>query len=117
LSALNMTSAPLPVMAKAVYVGSDQRARSEKPGMFYKSVERGSYVVKGQKLGHVTDYVGREIANICAPQSGIVTFIRPVPSAGVGATLATVALLYGDMPPPYQKPVIGNQAAAPTSQC
>jgi predicted deacylase len=104
LAALNMTSGVVPKMEKLVYVGSDQRVRSDKPGMFYKSVERGSYVVKGQKVGHVTDYVGRDIADILAPQSGIVTFIRPVPSAGVGATLVTVAQLYGETPPPYQKP-------------
>jgi uncharacterized protein len=104
LASLKMTSGVVPKMEKLVYVGSDLRAHSDKPGMFYKSVERGSYVVKGQKVGHVTDYVGREIADIVAPQSGIVTFIRPVPSAGVGATLVTVAQLYGETPPPYQKP-------------
>jgi predicted deacylase len=104
LAALKMTAGVVPTMTKAVYVGSDLRVRSEKPGMFYKSVERGSYVVKGQKVGHLTDYVGREMGDVVAPQSGIVTFIRPVPSAGVGATLATVTLLYGETPPPYKKP-------------
>jgi uncharacterized protein len=104
LASLKMAPGVVPKMDKLVYVGTDQRARSVTPGMFYKSVERGSYVVKGQKVGHITDYVGREIADILAPQTGIVTFIRPVPSAGVGATLVTVTQLYGETPPPYQKP-------------
>jgi predicted deacylase len=104
LASLKMTTGVVPVLEKLVYVGADKRVLSTKPGMFYKSVERGSYVVEGQKVGHVTDYVGREIADIFAPQPGIVTFIRPVPSAGAGATLVTVAQLYGETPPPYHKP-------------
>src|SRR5258708_3434855 len=100
LASLNMTAGVVPKMEKLVYVGNDKRVLSDRPGMFYKSVERGSYVVQGQKVGHVTDYVGREIADILAPQSGIVTFIRPVPSAGVRATLVTVAQLYGETRPP-----------------
>ncbi len=59
LASLNMTAGVVPKMEKLVYVGNDKRVLSDRPGMFYKSVERGSYVVQGQKVGHVTDYVGR----------------------------------------------------------
>jgi predicted deacylase len=104
LTALKMTVRPLGPPPSVVYVGGDQRVRSEKPGMFFKTVERGSYVVKGQKVGSLTDYVGRSAGDVLAPQSGIVTFIRPVPSAGVGATLVTVAQLYGETAPPYKRP-------------
>lgn len=104
LAALNMAPGVVPRLERLVYVGTDKRVQSTKPGMFYKTVERGSYVVQGQKIGHLTDYVGREMGDVLAPQSGIVTFIRPVPSAGMGATLVTVAELYGATPPAYKKP-------------
>ncbi|HEY6220633.1 MAG TPA: succinylglutamate desuccinylase/aspartoacylase family protein, partial [Gemmatimonadaceae bacterium] len=104
LAALKMTSRVVKPLQSVVYVGADQRVRSDKPAMFYKAVERGSYVVKGQKVGWLTDYVGREMGDVVAPQSGVVTFIRPVPSAGAGATLVTVAQLYGESAPAYKKP-------------
>jgi predicted deacylase len=104
LGALKMTSRVVKPLESVVYVGADLRVRPEKPGMFFPAVARGSYVVKGQKVGSMTDYVGRDIGDVVAPQSGVVTFIRPVPSAGAGATLVTVAQLYGEMAPPYKKP-------------
>jgi uncharacterized protein len=86
------------------WVGKDDRVRADSGGMFYATVKRGATVAKGAKVGWITDYVGRSLGDVLAPQSGAVTFIRPVPSLSKGATIVTVAQIYGATPPPYVKP-------------
>jgi predicted deacylase len=66
---------------------------AEQGGMFYASVKRGSYVDKGTKIGFVTDYLGRVIAESRAPEAGVVTFVRAVPSLRKGDTIATVGVV------------------------
>ena len=62
-------------------------------GMFYASVKRGAYVDKGTKVGYVTDYLGTVIADAVAPDAGVVTFVRAVPSLQKGDTIATVGVV------------------------
>lgn len=72
---------------KLVNVASDQN------GIFYASVKRGSYVEKGMKIGFVTDHVGRIINELHAPEAGVVTFIRAVPSLKKGDTIANIGVV------------------------
>jgi predicted deacylase len=105
LARLKMIAAPASPAAKAItYVGNDARVRADSGGMFYAIATRGSTVKKGAKVGMVTDYVGRPLGDILAPQDGVVTFIRGVPSMTKGATLVTVAQNYGKTAPAYVKP-------------
>ena len=105
LARLKMIAAPASAAAKAItYVGNDSRIRADSGGMFYATATRGSSVKKGTKVGYITDYVGRPIGDVLAPQDGVVTFIRGVPSMTKGATLVTVAQNYGKTAPPYAKP-------------
>jgi predicted deacylase len=105
LARLKMIAAPASPAAKSItYVGSDARVRADSGGMFYAIAIRGSIVKKGAKVGSVTDYVGRPLGDILAPQDGIVTFIRGVPSMTKGATLVTIAKSYGKNAPAYVKP-------------
>ena len=62
-------------------------------GMFMPAVKRGSYVDKGTKVGLVTDYLGAVIAESRAPEAGIVTFIRAVPSLQKGDTIAAIGVV------------------------
>src|SRR5437016_4497594 len=43
---------------------------SDLSGIFYPAVKRGTYVQKGMKVGHVTDYLGKTIFEARAPDSG-----------------------------------------------
>ncbi|HEY4659654.1 MAG TPA: succinylglutamate desuccinylase/aspartoacylase family protein [Gemmatimonadaceae bacterium] len=105
LGALKMLVRPTnPAAARVTWVGNDQRVRADSGAMFYAAVARRSRVAKGQKVGYVTDYVGRSLGDVLAPQAGVVTFIRGVPSLSRGATIVTVAEVYGKTPPPYRKP-------------
>jgi len=66
---------------------------SEQTGLFYPLVKRGAYVQAGMKLGYVTDYVGRVIFEARAPESGVVLFIRAVPSMTKGETVASIGVV------------------------
>jgi uncharacterized protein len=93
---------PTPV-AHPVWIANDGRVRAEGPGMFFQTVGQGEYVTKGASVGHTTDYLGRRTGEVLAPLTGIVTFIRGVPSVWKGAALVNVGMVYLD-PPPYKRP-------------
>ena len=65
---------------------------SEVTGIFYPAVKRGSYVQKGMIVGTITDYLGRPLVDARAPESGIVLFIRAVPSMTKGETIANIGV-------------------------
>lgn len=104
LNSLKMVARPTTPAPRVTWVGADQRVRADSGGMFYATATRGSRVEKGAKVGWITDYVGRKMGDVVAPQTGVVTFIRGVPSLSKGATIVTVAQVYGATAPPYIKP-------------
>ncbi len=65
---------------------------SEATGIFYPLVARGTYVEKGMKVGYVTDYLGKTLLEARAPESGVVLFIRAVPSMTKGETIANIGV-------------------------
>lgn len=65
---------------------------SEVTGIFYPLVARGTYVQKGMKVGYVTDYLGKTLLEARAPDSGVVLFIRAVPSMTKGETIANIGV-------------------------
>jgi predicted deacylase len=71
---------------------------SEQNGIFYPSVRRGTYVEKGMKIGQVTDHVARIIDEVRAPEAGVITFIRAVPSLKKGDTIANVGVVKRNAP-------------------
>ena len=66
---------------------------SEAAGIFTPLVTRGMYVQKGMKVGFVTDYVGRMLFEARAPESGVILYIRAVPSLNKGDTIASVGVV------------------------
>jgi predicted deacylase len=63
---------------------------SDKDGIFYPAVQRGTYVEQGMKVGYVTDYFGNTISEARAPSAGVVLYICSVPSMKKGDTVAYV---------------------------
>lgn len=104
LASLKMIDRVVPPAPMIKWVGHDQRVRADSGGMFYATVARGSRVLKGAKIGYVTDYVGRKTIDVLAPQSGVVSFIRGVPSLAKGSTIVTVVEVFDGAPPPWSKP-------------
>jgi predicted deacylase len=65
---------------------------SDVSGVFYPLVTRGAYVQKGMKIGYVTDYLGTTIFEARAPESGVVLYLRAVPSMTKGETVASIGV-------------------------
>jgi len=62
------------------------------PGIWYPLVKRGTYVSAGMKLGTITDYVGKVIAEPRAPVSGIVLHVNALPSLKKGDNIADLGV-------------------------
>ena len=86
-----MDGAPLTVDAP-VWIERVAGITSEVNGVFYPAVKRGTYVQKGMRVGLVTDYLGKTIFEAKAPDSGVVLFIRAVPSTVKGDTIANIGV-------------------------
>jgi len=86
-----MTGAPT-IVESPVWIERVATMASEATGIFYPLVARGSYVQKGMKVGYITDYLGKTLLEARAPESGVVLFIRAVPSMTKGETIANVGV-------------------------
>jgi len=75
-----------------VWIAQLSTLASEATGIFYPLVRRGSYVAQGMKVGFVTDYVGKSLLEARAPASGIVLYVRAVPSLVKGETLISIGV-------------------------
>jgi len=103
MGALKMLDRAVTPVAHPVWIGNDVRVRADGPGMFFQTVGRGEYVMAGARVGTTTDYLGRPTADVLAPATGVVTFVRGVPSTWKGAALVNVGKVYAE-PPAYEKP-------------
>ena len=90
---LKMLPGPAKAVEHPVWIEKIETVASEQNGIFYPSVRRGTYVEKGMKIGYITDYVGRTISESYAPEAGVITFIRAVPSLTKGSTIANVGVI------------------------
>ena len=63
------------------------------PGIWYPLVNRGTYVSAGMKLGTITDYFGKVIAEPRAPVSGVVLHVNAVPSLKKGDNIADLGVV------------------------
>jgi len=81
------------IIENPVWIDRAIAVPSEQTGIFYPLVKRGTYIQAGMKIGYVTDYVGKVIYEARAPESGIVLFIRAVPSLTKGETVISIGLV------------------------
>ena len=103
LASLKMIDHMFKPLASPTFVTTGSRVSAEGPGMFFARAKRNAIVKEGEIIGETTDYLGRSTATIKAPVTGLVTFIRGVPSMWPGATLANISPVLTAVPP-YKKP-------------
>jgi predicted deacylase len=104
LSSLKMINRPVTKRATPlVFVTTGSRVAAEGAGMFFAKAKRNTIVKEGEVIGETTDYVGRVTGQVKSPATGLITFIRGVPSMWQGATLANVAPVLTTVPA-YKKP-------------
>jgi uncharacterized protein len=80
------------VVESPVWIERVATIASEATGIFYPLVKRGAYVQKGARVGYVTDYLGKTLLDARAPETGVVLFIRAVPSMTKGETIANIGV-------------------------
>jgi uncharacterized protein len=103
LGSMKMIARPVVPLAKVTWITSGSRVQADRGGMFFASVGRDVMVKEGAIVGYTTDYLGRKLADIRSPASGLVTFIRGVPSMWPTATLVNVSPVLPSLPA-YKKP-------------
>ena len=89
---LKMMDGPPSKVEAPVWIERIAGMTSDVTGIFYPLVKRGAYVQKGMKVGYITDYLGRTLVEAQAPESGVVLFIRAVPSMTKGETIANIGV-------------------------
>jgi hypothetical protein len=93
MSYLKMTrGGPAPV-AKPIWIEKVVSIAAEQDGIFYPQVDRDAHVAKGARIGVVRDYWSRPLAEITAPESGVILFVRALPSLKKGDTLANIGVI------------------------
>jgi predicted deacylase len=81
---LGMMDGKIVNTVKRIYLENHSSIRSEVQGMWYPSVKLNDEVKKGQQVGVIRDYFGKDIMQINTNQDGIVTVIRTNPNVNVG---------------------------------
>jgi predicted deacylase len=87
-----LSGAPAPV-DNPVWIDHLADVAADQGGIFYPLVKRGAYVNAGAKVGYVTDYVGKTLFEARAKESGVLLYVRAVPSINKGDTVASVGVV------------------------
>jgi predicted deacylase len=87
-----LPGAPAPV-DHPVWIDHLADVTADQSGILYPLVKRGAYVSVGMKLGYVTDYVGKPLFDARAKESGVVLYVRAVPTINRGETIASVGVI------------------------
>jgi uncharacterized protein len=67
-------------------------------GIWYPLVKRGTFVSAGMKLGYVTDFFGKVIAEPHAPFSGVLLHLNALPSLKKGDNIANIGQVASHAP-------------------
>lgn len=73
-----------------VWIDRYEVVYSNHDGLFYPLTEMGTYVIRGQKVGYITDFLGNVKEELTAPFSGIILYIINTPPTSKGEPLYEV---------------------------
>jgi predicted deacylase len=90
---LKMTSLVVKPVASPVWVEKVVTITADQNGVLQPLVDRDARVVKGAKIGVVTDYLHHQLKEIVAPETGIILFVRALPSLKKGDTIANIGVV------------------------
>lgn len=88
---------PSPV-THPVWLDAVRTVASDHTGIFSPTVKRGSFVEQGTRLGTITDFLGRKLAEARSPAAGIVLFVNALPSIRKGETIASIGIVASRSP-------------------
>ena len=98
MRALRMLPGEAHFIENPVWIEKPSDVLADGPGIWYPVVKRGTYVSAGMKLGTITDYFGKVIAEPRAPVSGVVLHINAVPSLKKGDNIADLGVVAAHAP-------------------
>ncbi|HTS65169.1 MAG TPA: M14 family metallopeptidase [Candidatus Acidoferrales bacterium] len=87
---LKMLPGAAPLLEKPVWIANATVVTADREGVFCPLARPEAYVAKGMRVGYITDYFGDKVADVTAPVSGIVIYIRAIPSLKKGDNLADI---------------------------
>jgi hypothetical protein len=96
MSHLKMTAQTVTPAARAlkpVWIEKIITVDAQQEGIFHPVVPRDAHITKGTKIGSVTDYLNRPVAEIVAPEGGTIMFIRALPTLKKGDTIASIGVV------------------------
>jgi predicted deacylase len=98
MRALKMIPGEPHVIENPVWIEKLSDVLADGPGIWYPLVKRGTYVSAGMKLGTITDYFGKVIAEPRAPVAGVVLHVNAVPSLKKGDNIADLGVVAAHAP-------------------
>ena len=98
MRALKMIPGEPHVIENPVWIEKLSDVLADGPGIWYPLVKRGTYVSAGMKLGTITDYFGKVIAEPRAPVTGVVLHVNAVPSLKKGDNIADLGVVAAHAP-------------------
>jgi len=87
---LKMMEGPVPALTDPVWIDRYEVVTSPATGLFYPLTKMGHWVQTGERVGFVTDLLGRKVGDVLAPYSGIVLYIISTPPISQGEPLFEV---------------------------
>src|SRR5579864_4574488 len=98
MRALRMLPGEPHLIENPVWIEKLSDVLADGPGIWYPLVKRGTYVSAGMKLGTITDYFGKVIAEPRAPVTGVVLHVNAVPSLKKGDNIADLGVVAAHAP-------------------
>jgi predicted deacylase len=98
MRALKMIPGEPHIIENPVWIERLSDVLADGPGIWYPLVKRGTYVSAGMKLGTITDYFGKVIAEPRAPVTGVVLHVNAVPSLKKGDNIADLGVVAAHAP-------------------
>ena len=93
---LHMLSGDAAPVEHPIWIGSPTVVAADRDGFFHPLVTPEAFVQKGMRIGYATDVFGERIADFAAPLSGVVIYIRAVPSLKKGDSVAYIGEVVAD---------------------
>ncbi len=78
---------------KIAIVADRSSVSSAHDGFFYPTKSSGDYVLKGMKLGYITNFFHETIAEVQAERTGIIMYILGTPPVNTGDTVASIGII------------------------
>lgn len=90
---LKMTEGELKKQRGQTFFPVRSYVSSEHDGIFYPTKQAGDYVAKGAHLGYITDFFGKHLQEVYAPETGVILLILGTPPVNTGESVVGIGMV------------------------